>query len=251
MPNVRCRFFARGHCRNGTACRFIHDEAGDRNNDAEAVSISTNSTDTSVSSAESIQEQGMADLMAEMMGAAFDIGDPELIHRRNMRREMLDMMDGVYTDYDDYSPADSFDDMFISQQQQLLEQRIAANAVVRRTSPPEQPNNIPARVSSNELKTFTNRIESTMKALEDENKNLKEENDRLRGMVEGDDNDQSKMAIVKCVICMEYKKLENFLLFTPCGHCFCETCNANIQNNPQCPTCRARVRHRTKIYPSI
>ena len=62
-----------------------------------------------------------------------------------------------------------------------------------------------------------------MKALEDENKNLKEENDRLRGMVEGDDNDQSKMAIVKCVICMEYKKLENFLLFTPCGHCFCET----------------------------
>ena len=82
---------------------------------------------------------------------------------------------------------------------------------------------MPNSNSFSELKTFTNRIESTMKALEDENKNLKEENDRLRGMVEGDDNDQSKMAIVKCVICMEYKKLENFLLFTPCGHCFCET----------------------------
>jgi len=83
--------------------------------------------------------------MAEMMGAAFDIGDPEFIHRRNMRREMLEMMDGVYSDYDDYSPPDSIDwtPYAVNQPQQaLMQQRTQRGA-------PEQPNNDPARVSSN------------------------------------------------------------------------------------------------------
>ena len=106
-------------------------------------------------SQDSVQEHGMADLMAEMMGAAFDIGDPELIHRRNIqRREMLDMMDGVYSDYDDFSPADSLD-MYIHQQHQIM---MPHNLERAQQNPPEQPNNDPARVSSNGQSNFPNLI---------------------------------------------------------------------------------------------
>ena len=73
-----------------------------------------------------------------------------------------------------------------------------------------------------ELSTFMGRLEATIKSLEDENKNLKEENDRLRGMVEGDDNENQR-TILKCIICMEFKEINTFLCFSPCGHMFCQS----------------------------
>ena len=67
------------------------------------------------------------------------------------------------------------------------------------------------------------RIDATIKSLEDENKNLKEENERLRGMVEGDGDNENQRTILKCIICMEFKQINNFLCFSPCGHLFCQT----------------------------
>ena len=72
-----------------------------------------------------------------------------------------------------------------------------------------------------EIKSFGGRVESTIKALEAENKALKEENANLHEMIEG--KDQSKLSILNCAICMEFKKLDTFVINSPCGHCFCET----------------------------
>ena len=71
-----------------------------------------------------------------------------------------------------------------------------------------------------EIKSFGGRVESTIKALQAENKALKEENSNLQEMIEG--KDQSKLSILKCAICMEFKKLDTFIINSPCGHCFCE-----------------------------
>jgi len=121
-----------------------------------------------------------------------------------------------------------------------------------------EPNNDPARVSLNEItsfgsrleseiKSFGGRVESTIKALQAENKALKEENSNLQEMIEG--KDQSKLSILKCAICMEFKKLETFIINSPCGHCFCETCSGKVRGD-KCPTCRKPITQKTKIFTS-
>ena len=104
-------------------------------------------------------------------------------------------------------------------------------------------------------------MESTIKALEAENKALKEENANLHEMIEG--KNESKLSILNCAICMEFKKLDTFIINSPCGHCFCETvtfyekkpnriyfkCSGKVRGD-KCPTCRKPITQKTKIFTS-
>jgi len=71
--------------------------------------------------------------------------------------------------------------------------------------PPTQqtPDNTPAQVTLQEIQSFSNRFETTLKNLLEKNKNLNEENKNLRELVEG--TDESKLGYIKCVICMDLK----------------------------------------------
>ena len=41
----------------------------------------------------------------------------------------------------------------------------------------------------------------------------------------------------ECSVCMEDRETTDFKILNPCGHRFCQTCIANL-NNKLCPYCR-------------
>merc|ERR1711892_111954 len=246
MPNVPCRFYARGQCRNGDTCNWLHDGGGDADpggfwpgSSPEASILSDAGHD-------------MFDFIEHMMARQ------ETQHQRhfenrglNFRARGLEVMDGL-VDVEDGE--DELEDDMYDMEEELLEDLDDIEP-----PPPAQPDNNPSRVSLNELHehtgrntAFMGRVENTIKSLESENKNLREENGRLRTLVEGegdnDENNPRRTCILNCTICLDYKKLDQFLVYAPCGHMFCQSCNGKMQRTPTCPTCRQHIESRTKVF---
>ena len=105
-----------------------------------------------------------------------------------------------------------------------------------------------------------------MQSKDEQIKELKEEVDRLKEIIEGTDESKKdgRLCTLKCGVCLDIKKAtEVFILIpifsyssfkfavnTPCGHCFCKTCNASLKGNrdSKCPKCRAKVQRQTDIF---
>ena len=71
------------------------------------------------------------------------------------------------------------------------------------------------------------RISQSAQSQADKISQLEAENERLRALVEKDGQGE-RMSTLKCGVCLEIKTAGEFLINTPCGHCFCQ--NVNIFN---------------------
>merc|ERR1712216_828841 len=52
--------------------------------------------------------------------------------------------------------------------------------------------------------------------------------------------------VTKCIACAER---EREVVFLPCGHALvCRACEANIQDQDRCPSCRCAIAYRRRFY---
>jgi hypothetical protein len=72
-----------------------------------------------------------------------------------------------------------------------------------------------------EVKSFMTRMSQSIDTQEAKIAELQAEIDRLRELNENDGKEQ--LSVLKCGICLEIKKADDFSINTPCGHCFCKT----------------------------
>jgi len=50
---------------------------------------------------------------------------------------------------------------------------------------------------------------------------LEAENERLRELAENEDG-KERPPVLKCGVCLDLKKADDFSINSPCGHCFCQ-----------------------------
>ena len=80
------------------------------------------------------------------------------------------------------------------------------------------------------------KILTEVESLEQEVNQLRGENYRLN----------QRESMIKCTICMEIKRANDFAVNVPCGHVFCHHCNQSLSND--CATCRRYVTTKVKLF---
>jgi len=118
-----------------------------------------------------------------------------------------------------------------------------------------QPNNAPAAATGElnvaDIQSFATRMTQSIESKDAEIKQLKEEVERLKEIIESDNEKKDgRLCTLKCGVCLDIKKATQFSVNSPCGHCFCKTCNDSLKGNrdSKCPKCRARVHKQTAIF---
>jgi len=181
-------------------------------------------------------------------------------------QDMEDYMHGIVSDDDDFSDYGDFQFNFARQafhnndsgEEQLWDElhrgfmRTGFNGQGRT---PAQPNNAPSAATGElnvaDIQSFATRVTQSIESKDAEIKQLKEEVERLKEIIESDNEKKDgRLCTLKCGVCLDIKKATEFSVNSPCGHCFCKTCNDSLKGNRdnKCPKCRARVHKQTAIF---